>query len=149
MTPQCGAGSGQAIDVCLVRDFLLSVAHTVTQDAFVLGRLITHPLATLSWISDVFRIYEAIRLPFAQTVARYSLSTGWLYLFMEPGYYDGARKEEGPDDRGMSTYEREGMDTMKQEILRRWQWMEESKSALHAWVEPEGKLQALLGQAAD
>ena len=112
----------------------------------MLGRLITHPLTTTARIADVLRIYEAIRFPFAQTVARYSLSTGWMYLFMEPGYYDGTRQEGDLDDKGVSAYERVGVETMRQEIVRRWDWVDESKSALHAWVEAEAKLLALVGQ---
>ena len=71
-----------------------------------------------------------------------------MYLFMEPGYYDGTRQEEDLDERGVGAYEREGMETTKQEILRRWAWMDDSTSALHAWAEAEKKLQALVGQVA-
>ena len=31
----------------------------------------------------------------------------------------------------MSAYEREGVENMKQALLRRWGWMDGSKSALH------------------
>ncbi|KAG8216144.1 hypothetical protein J3R82DRAFT_8148 [Butyriboletus roseoflavus] len=68
MTPHFGAGAGQAID-----------------DAFVLGRLIAHLLTTLSPVPEALRIYDEIRLPFARSVASLSLSTGWLYMFLEPG----------------------------------------------------------------
>ena len=115
----------------------------------MLGRLIAHPLTTLSHIPEALRIYEEIRLPFAQSVASQSLSTGWMYLFMEPGYYDGTRKEEDLDDGGISGYEREGMETMKQEILRRWDWIDHSRSGVQTWGEAELKLQALAGQIAN
>ncbi|KAG8216148.1 hypothetical protein J3R82DRAFT_8154 [Butyriboletus roseoflavus] len=126
MAPHFGAGAGQAIE-----------------DAFVLGRLIAHPLTTLSRLPDALRIYEEIRLPFAHSVASLSLSTGWMYAFMAPGYYDGTRKEGDLDERGISAYEKEGMEALKQEILRRWDFMDESSGALRAWKDAESKLQAL------
>ena len=111
----------------------------------MLGRLIAHPLTTLSRISDALHIYEEIRLPFVRSVASLSLSTGRMYAFMEPGYYDGTRKEDDLDERGVGAYEREGMETMKQEIDRRWDFMDELSGALQAWKDAESKLQALAG----
>ena len=111
----------------------------------MLGRLIAHPLTTLSRIPDALRIYEEIRLPLAQSIASLSLSTGWMYAFMAPGYYDGTRKEDDLDERGVGAYEREGMETMKQEIDRRWDFMDELSGALQAWKDAESKLQALAG----
>ncbi|KAH0831269.1 hypothetical protein J3R83DRAFT_13903 [Lanmaoa asiatica] len=132
MTPHFGAGAGQAIE-----------------DAFILGRLMAHPLTMLSRIQEALRIYEEIRLPFARYVASHSLSTGWMYLFMAPGYYDGTRKEDDLDETGISAYEREGMETMKQEFLRRWEFMDELRSPLQAWEDAESKLQAVVGQIAN
>ncbi|KAI9567709.1 hypothetical protein HD554DRAFT_2205351 [Boletus coccyginus] len=126
MTPHFGAGAGQAID-----------------DAFVLGRLIAHPLMTLSSVRDALHIYEEIRFPFARSVASFSLSTGWMYMFMEPGYYDGTRKEDDLDDMGIGAYEREGMEIIKQEILKRWDFMDDSRSAPQVWEDAELKWQAL------
>jgi len=114
----------------------------------VLGRLIAHPLTTLSRVRGALRIYEEVRLPFAQSVASLSLSTGWMYTFMAPGYYDGTRREEDLDDRGIGAYEREGMEVTKQEILKRWDFMDSSRSALQAWVDAGLKLQALAGHSA-
>ena len=64
---------------------------------------------------------------------------------MAPGYYDGTRKEDDLDERGVGAYEREGMETMKQEIDRRWDFMDELSGALQAWKDAESKLQALAG----
>jgi salicylate hydroxylase len=132
MTPHFGAGAVQAID-----------------DAFILGRLIAHSLTPLSRIQDALRIYEEIRFPFACSVASISLSTGWMHAFMAPGYYDGTRNEDDLDECGIGAYEREGMETIKQEILRRWDFMDESSSALQAWEDAELKLKALAGQMAN
>ena len=68
---------------------------------------------------------------------------------MEPGYYDGTRKEDDLDERGVSAHEREGMETTRQEILRRWSFVEESSGALQTWEDAELKLQALAGQVAN
>jgi salicylate hydroxylase len=127
MTPHFGAGAVQVID-----------------DAFVLGRLIAHPLMSLSRVGDALRIYEEIRFPFACAVASYSLSTGWMYALMAPGYYDGTRHADDLDDKGIGAYEQEGLETIKQEILRRWDFMDDSKSAPQVWEEAESKLKALV-----
>ena len=63
-----------------------------------------------------------------------------MYTFMAPGYYDGTRKEEDLDDRGIGAYEREGMEIIKQEILKRWDFMDNSRSAPRAWEDAELKL---------
>ena len=65
---------------------------------------------------------------------------------MAPGYYDGARTEDDLDDDGVGSYERDGMETVKQEILGQWKFMEESSSALQAWEDAELKLRALAGR---
>ncbi|KAG6380303.1 hypothetical protein JVT61DRAFT_8412 [Boletus reticuloceps] len=128
MAPTFGAGAGQAID-----------------DAFVLGRLIAHPLTSLSRVQDALRIYEDVRLPVALSVASLSSSTGWMNSFMAPGYYDGARTGDDLDDSGIGSYEREGMEVIKQEILRRWDIMDELKGALQTWEDAELKLRMLVG----
>ncbi|KAG8215970.1 hypothetical protein J3R82DRAFT_7952 [Butyriboletus roseoflavus] len=132
MTPHFGAGAGQAIE-----------------DAFVLGRLIAHPLTTLSRIPKALHIYEEIRLPFARSLASLSLSTGWMHMFAAPGYYDGTRREDDLDERGISAYEREGMETIKQEILRRVDSMDMVSGALQAWEDAESKLRAVVGPMAN
>ncbi|KAF8128574.1 hypothetical protein EV363DRAFT_1451570 [Boletus edulis] len=128
MTPTFGAGAGQAIE-----------------DAFVLGRLIAHPLTSLSRVQDALRIYEDVRLPIALSVASLSSSTSFMYSFMAPGYYDGARTGDDLDDSGIGSYEREGMEVIKQEVLRRWEMMDELKGALQAWEDAELKLRMLAG----
>ena len=66
-----------------------------------------------------------------------------MYTFMEPGYYDGTRNEE--DECGIGACEKEGMETMKQEILKRWNFMDDSRSAPQVWEDAELKLKALAG----
>lgn len=115
----------------------------------MLGRLIAHPFTTLDRIQEALRIYENIRLPFARSMASISLSKGRMGSFMEPGFYDGTTRDDNLDDKGISEYEREGMDTIRQEIEKQMHFMEESGGALTAWHEAELKLQALVGQVAN
>ncbi|KAF8558630.1 FAD/NAD(P)-binding domain-containing protein [Imleria badia] len=126
MTPHFAAGAVQAID-----------------DAFILGRLIAHPLTSISLVQDALRIYEEIRFPVARSIASHSLSMGWMQTFMEPGYYDGTRDGDDLDEHGIGSYEREGMETIKQDILGRWDFVDNLRSAPQAWEEAESKLQAL------
>ncbi|KAF8128576.1 hypothetical protein EV363DRAFT_1339975 [Boletus edulis] len=90
-------------------------------------------------------IYEETRFPFACSVASFSLSTGWMHTFLEPGYYDGTRDGPGDDldDRGIGACEREGMERIKEEIFRLWGVVDDSPSAPQLWHEVESKLQAL------
>ncbi|KAF9224870.1 FAD/NAD(P)-binding domain-containing protein [Gyrodon lividus] len=127
MAPYLGAGAGQAIE-----------------DAFVLGRLLAHPLTTLARVPDALRIYQDIRLPFGSSVASNSLSIGWMGHFMAPGYYDGTRKDEDLDDRGISAFEREEMNKLEQAILKRWEWMEKD-GAIEEWQEAEQRLREEAG----
>jgi len=129
MAPYMGAGAGQAID-----------------DAFILGQLIAHPLTPLSRVQDALRIYEEIRFPFARSVASLSLEAGWLSTFNAPGYYDGTRRDDDLDEHSIGSYEREGMETVRQETLKQSDFMDESSSAVQVWKDAELKLQALAGQ---
>ncbi|KAG9310221.1 hypothetical protein JVU11DRAFT_9866 [Chiua virens] len=102
-----------------------------------------HPLTSLGRISEVLRIYEEIRLPFAPSLANLSFSTGSMYVFDVPGYYDGTRKVD-VGANGIGAYERESMATiLKREIWRRWDSVESSRDPLATWKEAESKLQAL------
>ncbi|KAF9230357.1 hypothetical protein BU15DRAFT_83737 [Melanogaster broomeanus] len=127
MTPHLGSGAGQAIE-----------------DAFVLGRLLAHPLTTLANMPDVLRVYQDVRLPFGTSVASNAFALGWMLMFMAPEYYDGTRKEENLDDRGVSAFEKDEMDKLKQAILKRWDWMEMG-GALDEWKQAEGRLRDKLG----
>jgi salicylate hydroxylase len=115
MTPYFGAGAGQAIE-----------------DAFVLGRLLSHPLTTLNNVPVALKAYQDVRLPFTQFVARESDRTGKTYNFCAPGYYDGT-------DRGN---EREEMEILKEKIIDQWGWESEGEGgAVAQWVKAEKQLQ--------
>lgn len=118
MTPHFGAGAGQSIE-----------------DAFVLGRLLAHPLTTLSNVPAALKAYQDVRLPFVQLIARRSERHGHMLQFCLPGYYDGT-------DRGNT---REEMEILKENILDQWDWEGEG-SAVAEWVRAESQLQEDLCQ---
>ena len=87
MTPHFGAGAGQAIEVRARRNHSRDYANSYcTKDAFVLGRLLAHPLTTLDTVPAALKAYQDVRLPFAQFVAREAERTGYMYEFDSPGY---------------------------------------------------------------
>ncbi|EPS95228.1 hypothetical protein FOMPIDRAFT_1054391 [Fomitopsis schrenkii] len=97
METHLGAGAGQSIE-----------------DAFILGRLLAHPLTTLDRVADVLRIYQSVRLPFSHRIMKYARETGRMCEFNCPGQYDGY-----PCD--LST-EREQLSRMGQSLHLNWQW---------------------------
>lgn len=115
MTPYLGAGAGQAIE-----------------DAFVLGRLLAHPITTLDNVPAALKAYQDVRLPFTQFVARESKHTGNMYNFCAPGYYDGT-------NRGT---EREEMVILREKILDQWDWQGKGEgSAVAEWERAKRQLQ--------
>ncbi|KIK34329.1 hypothetical protein CY34DRAFT_26880 [Suillus luteus UH-Slu-Lm8-n1] len=113
MTPFYAAGAGQALE-----------------DAFVLGRLLAHPLTTLDNVSAALKTYQDVRLPFAQFVARESARTGRLLNFdMSSVAREDVQKE---------------LDIQREKIVAQWEW--ESKDCpIDEWLEAERKLQESLG----
>ncbi|KIK41877.1 hypothetical protein CY34DRAFT_12766 [Suillus luteus UH-Slu-Lm8-n1] len=119
MTPYLGAGAGQAIE-----------------DAFVLGRLLAHPLTTLDNVPTALKAYQDVRLPFTQSVARESKRTGNMYDFCAPGYYDGTNRSN----------EREEMEILKEKILDQLDWQGEGEgSAVAEWEQAKRQLQEAIG----
>ncbi|KAG1871765.1 hypothetical protein DFJ58DRAFT_652377, partial [Suillus subalutaceus] len=114
MMPHCGAGAGQAIE-----------------DAFVLGRLLAHPLTTSDNVPVALKAYQDVRLPFAQFAARESKRAGKMFDFRAPGYYDGT-------DRGN---EREEMEILKEKIVDLWDWESKGEGgAVAEWEKAERQL---------
>ncbi|OAX37524.1 hypothetical protein K503DRAFT_783560 [Rhizopogon vinicolor AM-OR11-026] len=114
MTPHLGAGGGHAIE-----------------DAFVLGRLLAHPLTTLDNVHVALETYQDIRLSVAQFTARKSEALGHMYEFNAPGYYDGT-------DRGN---EGEELERLKEKIIEDRRGWEGEGGAVAGWLKAERKLQ--------
>ncbi|RDX42130.1 FAD/NAD-P-binding domain-containing protein [Lentinus brumalis] len=121
MPPNFGAGGGQAIE-----------------DAYVLGRLLASPHVSLAHIPAVLRIYERVRLPFANDVSRRSREVGLMYEFNAPGYYDGSPTTE--------EHERAQLDTLGEAIGEMWQW-QWTESVDSLWALAEKELETLLSDS--
>jgi hypothetical protein len=100
-----------------------------TKDAFVLGRLLAHPLTTSDNVHAALKAYQDVRLPASHFVVRKSEDMGYMYEFDAPGYYDGT-------DRGN---EQEELELLKEKIIDSWCWGE--SGAIAEWLEAEKKLQ--------
>ena len=83
MTPHQGSGAGQAIE-----------------DAYVLGSLLGHPSVTLATLSSALKVYQKIRLSFANEVQRRSAEAAWRQSFLDPKYAHLGR-ECTPNDVGL------------------------------------------------
>lgn len=109
-----------------------------TKDAFVLGRLLAHPLTSLDSLPAALKAYQDVRLSVTQLVARESYRAGCLLQFSMHGHYDGT-------DRGN---EREGLEILKELITR--QHDNDGKGGVIAeWLEAEKKLRASAGLCND
>jgi salicylate hydroxylase len=135
MTPHLGAGAGQAMEVrTIIRKIMSTHLVLPTQDAFVLGRLLAHPLTTLDNVPAALKAYQDVRLPAAQLVARNSKHTGWMYQFNMPGYYDGT-------DQGN---ERGELEILQEMIISHIESYGQG-SAIDEWQQAERKLQENVG----
>ncbi|KAG2131627.1 hypothetical protein DEU56DRAFT_452975 [Suillus clintonianus] len=112
MTPNFAAGAGQAME-----------------DAFVLGRLLAHPLATLDNVPAALKAYQDVRLPFSQFVARESRRTGRMIVDPPSTDRENAQAE---------------LEILKEKILAQLQW-EDKDDAVGEWLEAERKLQESVG----
>ncbi|KAH7881718.1 hypothetical protein F5I97DRAFT_2069891 [Phlebopus sp. FC_14] len=92
--PHFGAGAGQAIE-----------------DAFILGRLLTHELTHRDNVAQAMKTYEEVRLPFANGIVERSEHIGRLYCFYGVS-----------DDRFVSPRETEVLNHVKRSIEDAWEW---------------------------
>ena len=108
MTPHQGLGGNQGIE-----------------DAYVLARLLINANTNISNLPDVLGIYDSIRRPFSQDVARRSLATGLMYGFLDSKY------------RGTS------LDVMGVELINSCRWLLEGDGADEEWLKAQSMLAAL------
>lgn len=90
------------------------------KDAYILGRLLADARTTLAHVSEVFKIYEDIRLPFSQNVVKNAGKVGLMYEFNFPELYDGQPSSAESDDTTESLKE---LGEAIQEMWK-WQWEE-------------------------
>jgi len=98
MEPHFGAGAGQAME-----------------DAFVLGRLLTHELTNQGNIADALKVYEDIRLPFANSIVQRSHDIG-RYCGLHYSSADGRDSLQGIPAE---------LDRIRTSIEDAWKWQTE------------------------
>lgn len=80
MSTHLAAGAGQAIEVSLrVPIFMQLCSPLLFKDAYILGRLLTHPSVSASNIHEALEVYDAIRRPIGNDVVERSLRLRFLY----------------------------------------------------------------------
>jgi len=112
MEPHFGAGAGQAID-----------------DAFVLGRLLTHKLTNRGNVSDALKIYEDVRLPFANAVVQRTQNVGRYYGFQRVSPNGPVLGHDSPEE----------LDYVRKSIEDAWEWQGEPA---RVWGEAEERWRA-------
>ena len=108
MTPHQGLGGNQGIE-----------------DAYLLARLLIDATTTISNLPDVLGIYNSIRLPFSQDVARRSLATGLMYGFLDSKY--GGRS----------------LEVMGVDLIDSCRWLLDGDGAHEEWLKARSMLAAL------
>lgn len=96
----------------------------------MLGRLLAHPLITLHNVSAALKVYQDVRLPFAQFVARESANMGRMLNFDMSSATRGDVQKE--------------LEIQREKIVAQWGW-ESKDSPIAEWLEAERKLQESLG----
>ncbi|VDC07528.1 unnamed protein product [Peniophora sp. CBMAI 1063] len=111
--PHFGAGAGQAME-----------------DAYVLARLLTHPLSTRSTLPQALRTYNWSRLDFSIDLVHKTNQAGSLYEFT------GVPLPSGPDDS--KTLER-----WRQDVYGLWHFQFDEHGAEDFWRDAEAHLKSL------
>lgn len=124
--------------VCLIGD----AAHAMTphqglggcqgvEDAYILARLLKHPGTTVDTLPQVLQIYDSIRRPASQAIARQSFANGLTYgLF-------------GKRVRSLS------LDELGKELVASCFWLLEKRGAEMEWLKAEAMLKMALNNGDD
>ncbi|KAF8553831.1 FAD/NAD(P)-binding domain-containing protein [Imleria badia] len=100
MEPHFGAGAGQAIE-----------------DAYVLGRLLTHELTHPGNVTEALKTYEEVRLPFANSIVQQSQDVGRYYSFQRLSAHLSVPAHGSPEE----------LDYVRKSIEDAWAWQSESE----------------------
>jgi salicylate hydroxylase len=122
MEPHFGAGAGQSIEVGTLVDppRTISIHRSLhRQDAFVLGRLLTHELTHRGNVADALKTYEDVRLPFANSIVQQSQDVGRYFGFQRLSKDGPAPPHGSPEE----------LEYVRKGIEDGWEWQSES-----AWV---------------
>lgn len=109
--PHFGAGAGQAME-----------------DAYVLARLLTHPLTTRAALPQTLQVYNQSRLAFSTDVVRKTRLCDKLYEFTE------GLIPSGPEDT-------DSIENWSREVHSLWQFQLDEHGAEDFWKDAEKYLQ--------
>ena len=132
MEPHFGAGAGQAMEVSDgpsspdIR--YLSTLVSRYKDAYIIGRLLTHPLTTREQIATALTIYEDVRLKFTLGIVSSAREIGKLYEFGG----DHRPSAEGEDRNWAKMW--------GDEVSRMWQWQRNTDAVDEDWSQAEKQL---------
>jgi salicylate hydroxylase len=124
--------------VCLIGD----AAHAMTphqglggcqgiEDAYILARLLEHSKTTGSALPKVLKVYDSIRRPASQTIARQSLVNGLTYGFFGTRVRDLSLSEIGA------------------ELVASCRWLLEDRGPEKEWLKAESALDTALENCDD
>ena len=108
---------------------------SLPQSAYILGRLLTHPLTNLAHVPEALRIYQSIRLPYGHTILRRAQATGKHCEFDAPGEYDGAECTDEP----------ERLAALGKKLAEQWSWQWQEHFD-DQWEEAEAALELTKAQ---
>ncbi|KAI0709996.1 FAD/NAD-P-binding domain-containing protein [Earliella scabrosa] len=119
-------------------------------DAYILGRLLADPRVSRAKVPAVLRIYESIRLAYANTISQRARDVWRMYEFDAPGYYDGSRTVHSDDATphgeaaDLDEEEKQELDRLGEAIQKMWEW-QWTGDVDEQWVRAERELRAVIG----
>jgi len=148
MTTHFGAGARQAIEasgIILLAAPMIALDERFSQDAHILGRLLSDPAISKSNLDAALEVYQSIRLPFANSIVERSRETGFIYEFNSPGLE--WEDDDGNEDDNMQC---RGSDKQAEKITKavydRWAWQWQQTPDVD-WVKAETMLHEMLQSA--
>ena len=106
----------------------LSTLVSRYKDAYIIGRLLTHPLTTREQIATALTIYEDVRLKFTLGIVSSAREIGKLYEFGG----DHRPSAEGEDRNWAKMW--------GDEVSRMWQWQRNTDAVDEDWSQAEKQL---------
>ena len=92
---------------------LTRISRNSYQDAYLLATLLGHPKTTVSTLTSVLQIYDAVRRPYAQTVAETSRECGMLFTLNYPGLSSQDMQHGQTIDK---------LRTVAETLRKKWSW---------------------------
>lgn len=108
--------------MCILLSFLshllTAVDAFIPQDAYILGTLLTHPLASRLTLRSICTAYDAVRRPAAQSIACASRDAGLLYTLNYPGLTFPREQDAGQS----GAEDEERLQEVYHRLKMGWEW---------------------------